>query len=347
MCLNPSTLLAFCRTIERCRAALAEGLAGGRLGLPAAEDDPALAGLLDGLERGTVAEALLDDRPLRLADLWPELSVVICWRSEAVRPYTRLIEPYLEGVAVCDYLTQSSECVMAVPFEDGSSGGKLAIQSHFYEFIEDDDIDADAPPTLLAGELERGRIYELVMSAANGFHRYRTGDRLRVRDHLDGAPVLEFVGRAGIGSSMTGEKLSEHQVREAVEVASRTADGVPEQVLCFPRSDGQPHYGVLVTGFDQSSDQARARRWVSAFEEALQVANCEYRDKRASGRLGPPEGFLVAPDALELHRRQIAAERRVSLDQVKVGLLTSTFDLDQRLPNIPATPSEVADNADR
>ncbi|MDH3658728.1 MAG: GH3 auxin-responsive promoter family protein [Alphaproteobacteria bacterium] len=334
MCLNPSTLLSFCRTIERCRAALAEGLAGGRLGLPAAESDPALDGLLDGLEKAPVPPALAEG-PLRLGDLWPELSLVICWRSEAVRPYTRLIEPYLEGVAVRDYLAQSSECIMAVPFEDGGSGGRLAVQSHFYEFIEDGDIERGQPETLLAGELEVGRIYELVASTAGGFCRYRTGDRLKVVGQRDGAPVLDFVGRAGVGSSMTGEKLSEAQVRSAVEAASQGAETAPTQVLCFPRSGTEPHYGLLLSGLAQASQATAARGWVEAFERELQIANCEYRDKRASGRLGPPRGFLADADAFELHRRQIAEERKVSLDQVKVGLLTSTFDLDQSLRATP------------
>jgi len=346
MCLNPSTLLAFCRTIEQHRAALADGLASGRLGLPSVEQQPSDAALLDGLETAPVPAALTDDRALRLIDLWPELRLVICWRSEAVAPYTRLIASYLEGVQLRDYLTQSSECIMSIPFEDGVSGGRLAIPSHFYEFIDDDDIEQAEPKTLLAGELEIGRIYELVASTANGFCRYRTGDRLRVKAYRGGVPVLDFMGRAGIGSSMTGEKLSELQVRAAIEAAGHHVGAVPAEVLCYPRSGSEPHYGLLLSGFEDAGDAAPARRWVDAFEQALQTANCEYRDKRASGRLGPPRGFLAAPDAFELYRRQIARERKVSLDQVKVGLLTSAFDLDKRLPARATTSSLPVANAD-
>ena len=334
MCLNPSTLLAFCRTIERHHESLAEGLSTGRLGLPAADGDPALAALLDGLQQAPGRPALAEGR-LRLIDLWPELALVICWRSEAVRPYTKLIEPYLEDVPVRDYLAQSSECIMAVPFEDGASGGRLAVQSHVYEFIEDADIEQEQPSTLLPGELETGRIYELVASTAGGLYRYRTGDRLRVLGQRDGAPVLDFVGRAGIGSSMTGEKLSEAQVREAVQAAEEAVGIAPTQFLCYPRSGSQPHYGLLLAGLAQASNASAARRWVGAFEGALQVANCEYADKRASGRLGAPRGFLVDDDAFEQHRRRIAEERRVSLDQVKIGLLTPAFDLDLSLRVTP------------
>lgn len=332
MCLNPSTLLAFCRTILQHREALKEGLESGTLGLPSDRTTPELLALLDGLEKAPVPPALTEGA-LGLRDLWPELDLVICWRSEAVRPYTRLIEPYLEGIAIRDYLSQSSECIMTVPFADGGAGGRLAVQSHVYEFIEDADIERDQPSTLLAGELTAGRVYELVASTANGFHRYRTGDRLKVEGHDDdGLPVLAFVGRAGIGSSMTGEKLYERQVRDAADAAGRVTGETPSELLCFPRTGDQPHYGLLLAGFEGEAGRAAAARWLQTFEQALQAANGEYRDKRASGRLGPPRGFLVDVEAFERHRRNIAADRRVSLDQVKTGLLTSAPDLDVAAP---------------
>lgn len=343
MCLNPSTLLAFCRTIEHHREALAEGLTSGRLGLGSADHD--LAPLLGGLEQASPPSALSDDRPLRLKNLWPELSLVICWRSEAVKPYTKLLAPYLEGVPVRDYLSQSSECIMAIPGEDGGSGGRLAVEAHFYEFIADQDMERGAPKTLLASELERGCVYELVVSAANGMHRYRTGDRFLVKDRRDGIPVLDFLGRRGIGSSMTGEKLTEHQVSEAMAAADRASPMAPDQVLCFPRASGHPHYGLLLSGL--GGNPGEAKKWIDRFDETLQVVNSEYGDKRASARLGPPEGFLVDEDAFELHRRQIAEERRVSLDQVKIGVLTAAFDLDQRLPTRPINPANPTDHAHR
>lgn len=327
MCLNPSTLLAFCRTIEKHHAALADGLTSGRLGLSVDQEAPALAGLLDGLEKAPVPPALAAGR-FGLRDLWPALDLVICWRSETVRPYSRLIEPYLEGIPVRDYLSQSSECIMTVPFVDGGSGGRLAVQSHFYEFIEDVDIERDQPETRLAGELEAGRVYELVSSTANGFHRYRTGDRLQVEGHDEcGVPILAFIGRAGIGSSMTGEKLYERQVQDAADAAGRVTGEIPSELLCFPRTGDRPHYGLLLAGFEGERGKANAARWLAAFERALQAANSEYQDKRASSRLGPPKGFLVGADVFEQHRRRIATERKVSLDQVKTSLLTPTFDV--------------------
>jgi hypothetical protein len=326
MCLNPSTLLAFCRTIEAEGAALADGLRAGTLGRPL--DGPVA---LDGLAPAPVPAALESGHPLRLAALWPDLRLVICWQSTAVHPYQKLVAPCLDGLKVRDYLTQSSECIMAIPTADGGSGGALACAAHFFEFIEDDDIAAASPRTLLPGELETGRIYELVASTAGGLYRYRTGDRLRVTGREGNLPLLDFVGRAGIGSSMTGEKLTEHQVREAGERASARLGSAPAQFLCFPRTDGAPHYGLLLSGL---ADDAAAC-WLDAFEAALQDANAEYREKRASGRLGAPGGLIAAAEAFELHRHRIAANRQVSLEQVKLGLLTAAFDLDQGLPARP------------
>jgi len=80
--------------------------------------------------------------PLRLKRVWSELELVVCWQSDIVTPYLRQLDPYLAGVDRRDYITQASECVMAIPTVDGSSGGPLAYTSHFFEFIPEASIEA-------------------------------------------------------------------------------------------------------------------------------------------------------------------------------------------------------------
>ena len=342
MCLNPSTLLVLCRTMERHLPLLIRAIADGTLGYPGdvpsdvadqlrpyLQPDPARARRLEGDLAGATG--------LELTRVWPELALVVCWQSEIVAPYLRQLDPYLAGVARRDYITQASECIMAIPTADGSSGGRLAYTSHFFEFIPEESIGSPSPVTRFAWELEAGRVYELVVTTSGGLYRYRIGDCFRVKGFAEQVPVVEFLYRTGKTSSITGEKLTEYQVLEAARRAAADGAVAPPEFLCFPRSGPDPHYGLLLTwpgGSAASEAAAPARpleRWLARFDAQLMAINPEYGDKRSSGRLGSVVGLVVGEEGFEAYRRELA-RTGVSEDQVKLGVLSRKLDLDAGLP---------------
>jgi len=333
--LNPSTLLIFARTLETWHEELVRGLAEGVLGWPG-EVAPELAALFTPHlearpERARELENLTPwHRPWHRA--WPELELVVSWRSEPVAPYLRLLEPALEGIARRDYITQASEAIVAIPVRDGESGGLLAHTCHFFEFIpEVDGGEGDSRPgTLLAHELEEGRVYEVVVTTGGGLYRYRLGDLLRVGGFENGVPRLEFLGRRGATSSLTGEKLTERQVLAAAEAAARRGPA-PERFVCFPRSRPLPHYGVLASPLPGDRDGAQMARWLAAFEDELARRNGEYADKRRSGRLGAPVALVAEAVEFDRLRRRLVELRGISEEQVKLGALTRELDLDDGL----------------
>ncbi len=96
MCLNPSTLLFFCRTIESHWTEIIEGLNTGGWG---GEHDSLISSLSS--DEHVALSKHLQSRPeiaLRLKavqkvqpkpalkDLWPELDLIICWHSQVVQP---------------------------------------------------------------------------------------------------------------------------------------------------------------------------------------------------------------------------------------------------------------------
>lgn len=342
MCLNPSTLLMFCRVIEEWSGQLFAGLYNGDWGRA---DRDFLTGLPPELHEHLKADkALARDlsatiepgSTLKLKRFWPMLEQTICWRSQIVQPYYRQLAPYLEGIDERDYITQSSECIMAIAMQDRVSGGPLAYQSHFFEFIPETEIEAENPKTCFAWELERGKCYELVATTGGGLYRYRTGDCIRVNEFQALVPVIEFLYRTGRTSSMTGEKLTEFQVSEA---ARRTRDrcGIaPREILCFPRSGRIPHYGVLLNWMDErtpadiTAHREAISRWVREFDCQLSQLNNEYGDKCASGRLGAIMGLVAGSRGFEEYRqmRRVAA---VSEVQRKSEVLNAGLDLDRTI----------------
>ena len=342
MCLNPSTLLRLCRTIERFLPRLIQAIADGELGYPG--DLPRdLADRVRPHLRADPARARELERhlggagKLELKSVWSDLELVVCWQSEMVTPYLRQLDPYLAGVGRRDYITQASECIMAIPPADGSSGGPLAYTSHFFEFIPEASIASPHPVTRFAWELEAGGVYELVVTTSGGLYRYRMGDCFRVNGFSGQVPVVEFLYRAGNTSSITGEKLTEHQVLEAARRAATDGATGPQAFLCFPRSGRDPHYGVLLSWPancatpDAVDAVGPLARWLARFDAQLMAINCEYADKRSSGRLGTVVGLLVGQEGFEVYRQKLACTS-VSDDQVKLGVLSRKLDLDAMLP---------------
>jgi hypothetical protein len=218
---------------------------------------------------------------------------------------------------------------MAIPLQDGVSGGLLAYTCHFFEFVSDIHIEEAQPATLLPHELEIGSVYELVVTTSGGLIRYRMGDCFRVIGFRERTPILEFLHRKGRTSSITGEKLTEQQVLVAASQAHALSGGSPAEFLCFPRSGDPPHYGVLIRWEPSrtNGEGQQALRWTAALDAALQKVNGEYGDKRRSGRLGAPVALPAGPHGFDRVRRRWTATG-ISEEQVKLGVLSRLIDLD-------------------
>ncbi len=327
MCLNPSTLSKFCRTIENHGPDLVEGIRNGTFGGGLGQSEE-LEALKQHLPPPSSPNAKAVGKAIggSLSGFWPDLELAICWQSELVRPYLNQLEGALEGVGTRDYITQGSEAIMAIPLRDWGSGGMLAYTCHHYEFIPESQCDQDDPDTVLPWELEIGQTYELVVSTSGGLYRYRIGDCFRVTEMMGKTPHLDFLYRKGKTSSITGEKLTEMQIIQAAKAATAVVGAGPAEFLCFPRSEGDPHYGVLVQGVNDEV----SREWVRQLDSELQAVNNEYGSKRTSGRLGAPRALLVSAAAFDLLRQE-AADPDISIEQVKLGALSRKLDVDAGL----------------
>lgn len=333
MSLNPSTLLKFCETLETSSADLAGGLLAGtwgRSGL-AGRVAPALDGkLAENADAAARLRATVASGRPQLREIWPDLELIICWQSEIVAPYLVMLRSFADGVAFRDYITQSSECMMAVPLRDNEPGGLLAFMSHYFEFIPEEQAGAETPDVFNAWELETGRHYEPVVTTGGGLYRYRTGDCVRVVRFIGETPEISFQYRLGKTSSMTGEKLTEAQVLAALESANAVSGTLMPHVLVFPRTGDQPHYGVLLpeNPGKTPTPSEKLARWLACFEQALGNANGEYQDKRASLRLGAPRLLRVSMDAYGLIEDKLRA-RHIGDDQFKPGVLRRERDLEK------------------
>jgi hypothetical protein len=325
MSLNPSTILLLLQTINTDRELLIRDMEQGGISaeIPLESSDRATLASLCPPDPGGARElmALLErGGSLRAKDLWREMKVVICWRSPMVQPYLSLMEPLVGDVPQRDYILMASEGMVAIPFEDGISGGVLTTDIHFYEFIPENCSGQTDPPTLLAGELEKEQNYVVVLSTSAGLYRYNLGDVVKVRGFFGHLPVLEFLYRVGHTCSLTGEKLTEDQVSIAVAAGLSRLGLHVRGFTLYPVPLPFPHYG-LAAEFVETLTYEDLRNLLEQIDRELAHLNIEYKAKRSSCRLAALEVSSVRTGSYAAYRHQRSGNQ-LSETQIKVPCLT-------------------------
>jgi hypothetical protein len=295
---NPSSTIALIETGQAHVERLIRDVADGTFS-PPGPVSPALTerlrfrpdrALARRLQAGVKADGALLPR-----HFW-NLAFLANWTGGTLKLYLPRLRELFGGVPVRDIGLLASEGRFSIPIADGTAAGLAEITSNFLEFIPAEDRSATDPPILRADEVEVGREYFLVVTNWAGLWRYNLDDRVRVVDRHGQSPVFEFLCRGLHTASMTGEKITEHQVVEAMRCASdeMKSPGVREAVERFVfqgRFDRTPCYELRL----EPAEGLDAAAMAESLDRELGRLNMEYAGKRSSGRLGPIRVVLLPP----------------------------------------------------
>ena len=341
MAANPSTLVGLARVLDQQKEALIRDIHDGTLRadlvLPAEvaaqlrasrrlKRDPGRARQLEeAVKRG--GGVLLPK------ECWaPESLLLGCWTGGSVGPYLRQLPRYYGDAPVRDLGLLASEGRMTIPVDDATPAGVLDITTHYFEFIPPAEIDAAQPTVLAAHELKEGGTYFILPTTKAGLYRYHISDLVRVTGFCHKTPLVEFLGKGHRFANLTGEKLSEHQVTQAMEAVARQ---VPQPVTAYSLApcwdDVQPYYGVFLEEPDVT-DSGVLRRFLEVFDRCLGEQNIEYQAKRASGRLGPLRVEVLPPGTWHQWDRDRLAHTGGSPEQYKHPCLIGDVDFRATMP---------------
>jgi hypothetical protein len=219
------------------------------------------------------------DRPLD--ELWPNLQAVSLWMDGASAPYAAHVADRLPGVHLDAKGVLATESVVTVRT---AAGCVPALTSAFLEFID------AAGDSFLAHELQPGTRYRVALTTPGGLYRYDLGDEFECTSR---APLLRFIGRAGVISDLVGEKLTDSFVANALSMLGAGASLVP-------RRTPSPHYELWL-------DTPRATRADLAQQVELNLReNPQYAYARELGQLRALE-IVYAPGFAQHRARQLAA----------------------------------------
>lgn len=325
---NPSTINLLSRRLNTYALSLIKDIKDGTITPPTPLPASIKAALAAGghmqadKQRAGELEILLRQGQFKAENIWKELSVITCWTKAAAGFYLNDFPHTLGDIPVCDISYCASEGRgSAVLSADKQI---LALNSHFYEFVPEAEIDSPNKSVLLCDELEVGQNYFILFTTSGGLYRYNINDVVKVTGRHNNAPLIEFQHKGGNTYSFTGEKLTESHVNSAMK---KVADELRLSVRFFtlvPQFKPEAHYELWIELESQS--HLMPTQLAERFEQELSLQNIEYKEKLASSRLGKIKCRRITSGTYEKLRVFLASCGTPDI-QIKVSHLNPKDDI--------------------
>jgi hypothetical protein len=268
------------------------------------------------------------DGKLLPGDFWPELALIACWKGGTVggtvERFPEWFDPDQTGMPpVRDWGYLSSEARCSIPLSDDGSAGVLTVASNVFEFVPVDELEEhpedQAAWTFLGVDgVETGQQYYVFITTPGGLYRYDINDVIEVAGYHQRTPLVRFVRKGRGMTSLTGEKLSENQVIEAMTGAAEPLDLTVHHFRAEPDADNMRYVFKVELEHPFPDDQTEAL--LERLDEALGQSNVEYKSKRASGRLHAPVLQVMKPGWHEDEKKQLAEEGKPIFQSKEVHL---------------------------
>lgn len=235
--------------------------------------------------------------------VWPQLSFVATARGGTSDFYFERFPHYFGDTPGYGAVYASAEGTFSIYPELDQDGSILAIESGFFEFVPEDQWDAEQPKTLLASEVKAGDRYRILMTNYSGFYRYDIGDVVEVTGFYEQAPLIVFRYRRGGLLSSTTEKTTEFHVTQVMQTLQQEF-GLPLEDFCVTLADDAipAHYLVNIELLpDQSLDDPQAL--LARFDQKLKEIHTSYEVKRRDA-VPPPRLRILAPGSFAIVRQR-------------------------------------------
>jgi len=222
-------------------------------------------------------------------NIFKDLSSIGCWKGGSVGVYVKeLYKYYGENITIRDIGYMASEGTFTIPIEDSNEGeGILNIEANFYEFIAVESYDKGIKKTLLAHELKIGEKYYIIITNENGLYRYFIDDIVEVTKYIEKTPIIKFIQKGKYFSSITGEKISEWEVIDAIkEVHEKLKINFNTFFVTANMSKKIPYYNYYVEFEKKEINEKIVEEFEKKLDKKLMELNIEKKKKRNTERLG-------------------------------------------------------------
>lgn len=233
--------------------------------------------------------------------IWPNLSLISCWTDSNAGLYLSGLISRFPNVDIQPKGLIATEAIVSVPLRGGKTG-VLAVNSHFFEFIElssSDHCDRGSLETKLAHELSVGKRYSVIVTTGGGLYRYHMQDCIEVVGYLKQCPRIIFVGKSDKVVDLCGEKLHEQFVASVLEEAFNKHQIKPSFFMIAPYLDTQQRCYRYSLFLQFHNTHAVTNDTLSELNTAIEFQfrkNFHYDYCRKLGQLQSLRIFLISSD---------------------------------------------------
>ena len=299
---NPSTILELLRTLNENTETMIDDIEQGTLSLNFTISDYIREQLDDYMspqpERAQELRELLKQHgKLEPKHFWPWLQLLSTWKCGNTKIY---MEKYMDQFDWSKTFYQelgyiATECRFGFSVDD-TNESVLFPHFHYYEFVEESQLDKPHKQFLQIYELEKGKRYCAYVTTYSGLYRYNMNDLVEVGGKFYNTPTVHMVSKVNGIVSMTGEKLYEPQFIDAVHKAEELMQVKTKFFVGFA-DVRESRYHFYYEFVSEKIDQATADEFTRVVDRKLQEINNEYESKRASFRLKEPQAHILLSNA--------------------------------------------------
>ncbi len=214
-----------------------------------------------------------------LLDLWPELEVFFHGGINFT-PYRELYKKLINGDQMHYMETyNASEGFFGIQ-DDPAKNDMLLMLDYgiFYEFIPADRVNSDTAPAYIAGEVETGVNYAIVISTNGGLWRYMIGDTI-IFSSLD-PPRFRISGRTKHFINAFGEEVIIDNAEKALDEACRRTGAIITDFTAGPVFMDVSSRGTHEWLVEFENEPSDFKLFTEVLDETLKSVNSDYEAKR-------------------------------------------------------------------
>ena len=299
---NPSTILELLRTLNENTEEMIQDIEYGTISdlfdIPYFIREELYAYVSPKPERADELRQILQEKgKLEPRDFWPWLQYLSTWKCGNTKIY---MDKYMDQFDWDKTFYQelgyiATECRFGFSLDD-TNESVLFPQFHYYEFVEESELDSPNKNFLQIYQLEQGKRYCAYVTTYSGLFRYNMNDLIEVGGKFKNTPTIHMISKVNGIVSLTGEKLYEPQFLDAVHKAEEDT-GIKTKFFVGFADVKESKYHFYYEFEDETINRKTAEAFTQVVDQHLQRINLEYESKRQSFRLHDPETHILLRDA--------------------------------------------------
>lgn len=304
---NPSTIYLLCQKMNEWKDDLLQDMRNGTVNdsikLTTMERKEINKLLFPNPERAaTISDLYNKYQIIRPMDIWPQLKTIGCWTGGNAGNFITSMKPYFSNnTNIRDLGYLASELRGSIPIFNGNNSGILTIQSNFFEFVEVEIWNSKENVKFkLANELEKNKAYYIFITNDSGLYRYNMNDIIRVTGFFLTTPMIIFLQKGKGVCNITGEKLYETQIMNAIEGIKHEMN-ISFVFYFFYANVDKKCYEMLCE-FDGEIKPEKQEEILESVEQKLKAINMEYKAKRDSLRLNPIQLIILSSGSFNKYK---------------------------------------------